>query len=208
LLVTLLSAAGWSADALAQPSAEEASSYQSINNGRLRLTRQGMLTLGGWAVGNLALGGYFWATNEGASRYFHQMNVLWNTVNLGLATSGYLGAQPGNAEGLNALETLQAFQSLEKILLFNAGLDVGYVATGLYLRERGRRRDQQRLRGYGRSLLLQGAFLFLFDLGLYAAIHQKQSQWLETERPFALGAVSLPSASGAPRPGLRLRFSP
>ena len=51
--------------------------------------------------------------------------------------------------------------------LFNAGLDVGYMATGAYLWERGIRKDSRGLKGYGQSLILQGGFLFTFDLIMY-----------------------------------------
>jgi hypothetical protein len=65
---------------------------------------------------------------------------------------------------------------LEKTLLFNAGLDVGYIMTGLYLTELSRRagEQQERLEGYGWSLVLQGGFLLGFDLILYLV--QRQSR--------------------------------
>lgn len=53
-----------------------------------------MLGLGSWAVTNFIVSGIGWATvPDGEARYFHQMNVLWNTVNLGLAIPGYLKAK-------------------------------------------------------------------------------------------------------------------
>ena len=42
------------------------------------------------------------------------------------------------------------------------------MAVGLYLNERGLRKSSDRLQGYGKALLLQGAFLFLFDGAMYA----------------------------------------
>lgn len=61
---------------------------------------------------------------------------------------------------------------MQKILLFNAGLDVGYMLGGVYLLERGKRevKNAERLRGFGRSILLQGAFLFVFDLSLHTVL--------------------------------------
>jgi hypothetical protein len=71
------------------------------------------------------------------------------------------------------------FQNFEKILLFNAGLDVGYMALGAFLWERGLRKDSDRLTGYGQSLILQGGFLFTFDLVLYFMNRSQSSQVLE-----------------------------
>ena len=69
----------------------------------------------------------------------------------------------------------------EKLYLFNAGLDVAYLATGLYLLEKGRNPtaagSPDRWRGYGQSLLLQGGFLLLFD-GFQYATHHRHSQKL------------------------------
>jgi hypothetical protein len=76
---------------------------------------------------------------------------------------------------LNFAESIREHESIRRILLFNAGLDVGYMATGLYLRERANRAENsERLRGYGNSLLLQGAFLFTFDLIMFA-VHGSMS---------------------------------
>jgi hypothetical protein len=70
------------------------------------------------------------------------------------------------------LEIIKDFNSLQNILLLNAGLDVAYIATGFYLKERSKNSSSsERLTGYGNSLLLQGGFLLLFDVALYF-IHQ------------------------------------
>ena len=54
-------------------------------------------------------------------------------------------------------------RTLRRILLFNAGLDVLYMLGGLILaRTRGATDDKRR--GQGRGIVLQGLFLFKFDL--------------------------------------------
>jgi len=130
------------------------------------LQQNGMLVLGSWAAGNFAVSGYQMTRTKGTTYYFHQMNVFWNTVNMAIAVGGYLGAnQLGD---LSALELYDEYNNFSKILLFNTGLDVAYVMTGLYLRERSGnvQKHSRRLKGYGNSLLLQGGFLFAFDLVL------------------------------------------
>jgi hypothetical protein len=133
---------------------------------RLQIQRTGMAVLGSWAAANIAAGTTLSVFDE-ERRDFHQMNALWNTVNLGLATAGYLGARNPPASPTLA-EAIERQHSIEKILLFNAGLDVGYMVGGFYMRELARRDGADpRLDGWGSSLILQGGFLLAFDVILY-----------------------------------------
>jgi hypothetical protein len=152
--------AGW---LMAQPTAQE---LEQVNRDRISLNSNGMLILGGWAISNIAVGGIGMTQTSGSVRYFHQMNAAWNTVNLAIAGFGYHGLR-NSSTGIGLSETITEFHNFEKILLFNAGLDVGYMAMGAYLWERGIRKDSARQRGYGQSMILQGGFLFVFDIILY-----------------------------------------
>lgn len=142
---------------------------ETYNQERLKLDRGLMLTLGSWATTNLAVGGIGWATTpKGEAHYFHQMNFFWNTVNLGLAVPGYLKARKENTQ-ISFAETLRSQNRTEVVFLINSGLDIGYMSAGLLLRSEARfnleRREQWM--GYGNSLLMQGGFLFVFDLVAY-----------------------------------------
>ena len=151
-----------------------------INSQRLKINRTGMTILGSWAVANIGISGIQYFRTEGSTRSFHQMNVFWNVVNLGLAASGFFGSSPENANGLSLSESVAAQQSIEKILLFNGGLDVGYIMTGFFLKERSKTatRRQDLLKGYGNSLLVQGGFLLLFDIGLFLVHNNHASKGL------------------------------
>ncbi|MBK0383445.1 hypothetical protein I5M32_10780 [Pedobacter sp. SD-b] len=144
---------------------------QTINHQRNEINLTGMKILGGWALANMAVGSIAYFNSSGKKKYFNQMNVFWNVANLGLATAGYLGAKSGLNQQLSLAQAVHDQYKIEKILLLNAGLDVGYMATGLFLNQRGENKKSDRLKGYGNSLLLQGAFLLVFDSGMYA-IHQ------------------------------------
>lgn len=152
--------------------AQEPAALDAVNAHRLQINRTGMTILGGWAVGNMAFSGVQFFRTSGATKNFHQMNIWWNAVNLGLATVSYLGASPESGLGLGLSESVAQQHSIEKILLFNAGLDVGYIMTGAFMRERSRNASAKwapRLKGWGNSLMLQGGFLFLFDVGMVIA---------------------------------------
>ncbi len=135
---------------------------------RERVNRVGMWTLGGWAVANFILGGSLYFIDP-AHQAFHEMNVFWNTVNAGLAVSALISSYRSNAPETLAAE-IRAQHRLEKTLLVNAGLDVGYIMTGFFLRQYAENVAEPRFAGWGSSLILQGGFLFVFDVVL-AAIH-------------------------------------
>lgn len=125
-----------------------------------------MIALGGWAVVNIGAGLGFSQRTTGETKYFHQMNALWNTVNLAIAGIGYWSISGVDPVGWDLATGLSKHQNFQKILLFNAGLDVGYILGGIYLQERARRPDvnSDRLRGFGKAIVLQGGFLMAFDL--------------------------------------------
>jgi len=151
---------------------------EDFNLKRQQTSIAGMWTLGGWAAANFVVGGIGWARGSGSNKYFHQGNVLWNTVNAGIAGIALYSLYSADPGSLGLFESIKEHYGLEKTLLFNAGLDVGYMAAGFYLRERAKTssKNQDMLRGYGNALLLQGAFLFVFDLALFGILNQQARQ--------------------------------
>jgi hypothetical protein len=156
LLLLLLGT--FSLPALAQDSA----ALEVFNATRLEFNRQGMWILGSWALLNLLIGTIRGFQTRGQVQAFHQMNAYWNLVNLGIAGYGYWQSSQISL-GINFWKVLTAQQQIEKVLLFNAALDLGYMAVGFFLIERGLRLEKERWIGFGKSILLQGAFLLLFD---------------------------------------------
>ncbi|NOK34947.1 hypothetical protein HMI49_17240 [Corallococcus exercitus] len=129
----------------------------------VRVNQTAMGILFGWAVLNIGTGvaGHF--ASEGETRAFFQANAAWNVVNLVIAGLGYHGQATSDPASWDLARSLAEGQRMEKVLLLNAGLDVGYIAFGGLLWERGLRKDSERLRGWGKSVLVQGAFLLVFD---------------------------------------------
>lgn len=128
-----------------------------------------MIGLGSWATVNFIGSGIGWATAPNQEmKSFHQMNVLWNTVNMALAVPGYIKAKRENP-GISLFETLSAQQKTEKIFLINSGLDIGYISGGFLLRSAAKTNieKQDQFNGFGNSLILQGGFLLVFDLTAY-----------------------------------------
>jgi hypothetical protein len=166
--------------------AQNISELQDFNEIRISYNEKGMLILGGWAVGNMIWGGIAAGQTSGQTKAFHQMNMYWNSVNLLIAGFGYWQATKENP-GTDFWATMDAQQSMEKILLFNAALDVAYIAGGMYLKERGLRIDKDKFVGFGKSIILQGAFLLTFDAVMYTFHHTHAKELPQIVNQISLG---------------------
>jgi hypothetical protein len=146
---------------------ELSATLETFNRERISINKTGMMMLSGWAAANIMGSSYGYFRTGSSVKYFHQMNVAWNVINLGIGAYAYTAMAGQNPAAFSFAESLSEARSLEKILLLNIGLDAGYMALGGYLRERGLRKNNERLQGYGPSLLVQGGFLLLLDVALY-----------------------------------------
>lgn len=154
---------------------QSTASLIQFNQEQQRITKTGMLTLGSWAVGNFVVSGLSLGQSKDDRYYFHQMNVLWNTVNVTLAGLGYWRAARKESTKVPLTSAIKSHYGLRQTLLLNVGLDVAYVAGGFYLLERAKTDSDkpERWRGYGRSLILQGGFLLAFDAVLYLVVRSQ-----------------------------------
>lgn len=155
--------------------------YHDFGMQSYKIQNTGMYVLGSWALLNMASGAYGWAKLDGEQKYFYQMNFLWNTVNAGIA--GYALYNNFHTEIL-AMEPktiLLDHQKMERILLINVGLDITYMAAGYFFAKRSEKatKQSQLLKGYGNSIVLQGAFLFGFDLVLWCIMRSERLQFLQ-----------------------------
>jgi hypothetical protein len=150
----------------------------SIANSRNRITKTAMITLGSWAAANIATGFIIAGQTQGETKYAWQMNAYWNLVNGGLAVMGYIRARKAMAQKYGLAENESEQLSIEKLYAFNFGLDLAYIASGFYLREKGmnnsNQKSQDQLMGYGTSIIIQGGFLLIMD-GIVLSLHHKNS---------------------------------
>jgi hypothetical protein len=171
LLVLVLGASGVAAD-----SGEAADfSLEAYNSERISITQNALYVLGGWAALNILAGAAGAAVTEGEASGFYEMTAGWNLVNLGLSGFGLLGIRDASTE-LSLWETTQAQNRIEDTLLFNAGLDIGYMMMGFLIRSTASESpgglEADRLRGWGTAVVAQGAFLFAFDLVAYLRLRR------------------------------------
>ncbi len=158
-------------------SAQQKISFDSLNLARIKTNDAGMKVLGAWSAANIVVGGagYFMA-NDKETKAFHEMNALWGIVNLGIAAAGYQGARKEYAAKYNCKDMLQRYESTKRLFLINWGLDIGYVSGGLILNSYAYKfKDPETWHGFGKSIAMQGAFLFVFD-GVMFGLHQSSNK--------------------------------
>ena len=109
--------------------------------------------LGSWAAGSVAVGAVLAA--RPATRGFGRQTAAWGAIDGAIAA---VGARNRRRRGPTDPARLR------RVLLVNAGLDVGYLAVGAALLR------SARWRGDGAAVLVQGAFLLALDATAAAAL--------------------------------------
>jgi hypothetical protein len=166
---------------------------------RINITRGYMTALGAWGLVNVVQGSISTTNTVGPEHYFHQMSAYFNAVNVGIAAVGFLGIKKQLLKTNTLASEIQSQQKIQKILLINSALDVGYFATGLLMRNSGIKNQNAKIQGYGGSIMLQGAFLLVYDLLQFGAHHKNGKRLGQKFGIWTLG----PTPSGM---GLAYRF--
>ena len=166
---------------------------------RINITRNYMTALGAWGLVNVVQGSISATNTVGPEHYFHQMSSYFNAVNVGIAAAGFLGIKKQLLKTNTLDSEIKAQQKIQKILLINSALDVGYFGIGLLMRNGGIKNQNAKIQGYGGSIMLQGAFLLAYDLLQFGA-HRKNGKRLGQK--FGIWTLG-PTPSGM---GLAYRF--
>jgi hypothetical protein len=187
----------YSSSVSGQVSVQDTSIFNRYNAERLTHSRNGMIALGSWGIGNMIVGGIGMATTSMGSEanIFHQVNIYWNVVNVAIAIPGYFGVKKGFRKSFTVSETFEQQRKQETVYLLNFGLDLGYIGTGVFLREFGNRytgTPRNVLKGSGSSVIMQGGFLMLYDLTMWIVhrAHWKKNKTEIWER-IELGGTSI-----------------
>ncbi len=159
----------------------------------MQLNKTGMYVLGGWALLNMSSGAYGWATQTGHQKYFWQMNTAWNLVNAGIAGYAFYSFSQMDVSAMTDGELWQSHQQIKRLYLINAGLDVLYMGTGAWLIHLAKKNEKRHdlYKGYGQSIILQGAFLFVFDLMMYGLQHRLEKLHTILPEQFGLAPQGL-----------------
>lgn len=156
--------------------------YRAINRGAMGV-------LGAWSAGNLVHSGLAIGHHRGEERHFHTMNLGWATVNGLIAGLGWFQASRLSLQADHPAAVIKRQSDIQQVLALNTGLDLAYVAGGWWMWERGRQdsRNAALFRGFGKSLILQGGFLFAFDLSLWLVHRRSSARFLQGIRVYPAG---------------------
>ncbi len=153
-----------------------------------------MQVLCSWGIANIADGGigYFTAKQD-EWKYFHEMNAVWGVVNTSIAAVSLRNGRREMTAKLNAQQSYEEYKATKKIYLINSGLDLVYIAVGLGLTKYGETTNNNPaiFTGFGRSIVLQGAFLFLFDGFMYTSHTRYDSRWFRIMDEINLGSSTI-----------------
>lgn len=153
-------------------------SIKAYNTQRLIVNAKGINKLALWGGLNAVAGGVgYFAANTGEWKYFHQMNFFWGAVNSGIAAFGAFQVRREARSTFSTKVSWERYRRDKKIYLINLGLDAIYIGSAAYLLQHAKDNptdQQQKYKGFGRSILLQGLFLFTYD-NLMLAAHQRNS---------------------------------
>lgn len=127
-----------------------------------------------WGVGS-AVAGALLLPFAGFWRQFGLQAASWGAIDAALAAFGRAGAARKAARlaagELAADEAEQAAAQFRRVLLVNAGLDLLYIASGLFTALRFRERPDRV--GLGAGIVVQGLFLLVFDTLLARAVGRR-----------------------------------
>ncbi len=146
------------------------------NKSRNKKTTRGLQFLGGFAIANMGASGYMYYNTKGVDKSFHEMNVMWNSVNTIIAVASLL---PKDKNDMSLAKTLSWQSNTEATYIGAAALDLLYSTAGLYLTERAKNDlpNHDKYKGWGNALIYNGGFLFLFDTGMYI-VHKRNGKKL------------------------------
>jgi len=159
--------------------AQQSMDYNSFTAASDKTNKNGMIVLTTLAAANIIGSGIGLGITDSRTEahYFHSMNVAWNIFDLGLGIGGILTKRISLVESSEL--GLKKHMSKQKTFLFNWGIDVAYMAGGLYMTERSYRSDNPAMwKGLGEGVIYNGACLFVFDGIMYGLNNRLTNKFL------------------------------
>ena len=143
-------------------------SQQQVPFNLYRYQRRMMPVLLGWAAGSMVVGGFWWFSKNRLLKGVGGQFFAWGLIDGLIALFGLRSAASNRAKfdqgELDATDLDRQTQTFERILWVNVVLDVGYVWFGRRMQRQAGSSDLKR--GTGLGIMIQGAFLFVWDLML------------------------------------------
>lgn len=136
----------------------------------------------GWGLGSAVTGLAVLLSKDKFWRQLWLQNFSWGGIDALIAWFGLraqakkLQQYTGKMPPVLPAEVKKDIKNFHRILLINTFLDVGYVGTGLVVWRNGQREKRPDRQGIGIGSIVQGLFLFVYDLALTLEVARR---WLK-----------------------------
>jgi len=130
---------------------EDHNDYNVMNH-----QNKAMNVLLGWSIASIVVGTPLAFQSSIVLRDIGIQSIAWGAIDGAIAIFGKNSANNKIEKGYLAEKEKQSFH---RILLINTLLDIVYIGVGTALVASGK----QKLKGHGYGVIIQGAFLFIFD---------------------------------------------
>lgn len=144
-------------------------------------SKRGMISLGTWATANIISGSIGAPLSSGTQRSFHLMNLSWGAVNLAIAMPGIISYMKKKEVETDPMKIYKNFRTSKTVYLLNAGLDVGYTLSGVWMYERSKRISKvdraEMIEGFGYSVMIQGLYLLTYDAVMYGIFASRNKKY-------------------------------
>lgn len=139
-----------------------------IHNNFFQNQQASLALLSGWSVANLVLSPYgtsnlFQPFTQ--NDHFHQMNFMFNAVNGVIAGFAHFEVNRRSKLSWTLYDIEQQRRKARNGIKINMALDLSYILSGFILTNISPKNpnDINQFKGYGNSLILQGAYLLIYD---------------------------------------------
>jgi hypothetical protein len=119
-----------------------------------------------WSSASVLVGLWLlWRGQSSNRRGFGQQALIWGLIDAAIALFGWRMAQQRSRDPAAQQPEVQQREAgnLRRLLWINSGLDILYIAGG-WLLARRHHSNRRGWRGHGWGVVVQGAFLLVFDL--------------------------------------------
>ena len=130
------------------------------------ILRRHLAVLSWWCVINVLTGAIGLLLAQGNWWYFFLMNISWAIINFSIVLWIFDHSYYRRFAKGNVFERSEVQHHIEKMMLFNVGLDLMYIFAGLFLLTLGYLNEisyPELWVGFGHSVILQGTYLFIQD---------------------------------------------
>ncbi|MDX5419094.1 MAG: hypothetical protein LPK09_07745 [Hymenobacteraceae bacterium] len=155
----------------------QGSAVAAFNLQQAETLKFGMLALGVWALVNILISSIKLTKSSRNKRYFFQMNIYWNIVNMIIAGGSLYYILSVDPAARTLAGSVDFHYWCLKLLYLSIGLDLAFLMLAAYLKELSKSspKTEQHL-GWGQSITLQGFFLLLLDITLVVFLEDRTEQ--------------------------------